>query len=200
MGISKTDLPGCLLIRPEVHQDARGFFYEGWNSARPGGMGLPAPFVQYNVSGSARGVLRGLHYQWPNNPQGKLVSVASGEVFDVAVDIRRGSPTFGRHFSVILSAANRLQFWIPPGFAHGFLALSDFAVFTYFCTAPYDPASDNSLRWDDPSLGIEWPLADVQLSPKDASAPSVSEIAPDRLPVYSSETPLQDPDWIAGSG
>lgn len=186
MEILKTGLPDCLLIRPEVHHDARGFFYEGWNSARLGEAGVPSGFVQFNVSSSSRGVLRGLHYQWPGNPQGKLVSVMDGEVLDVAVDIRRGSPTFGQHFSVVLSSANRMQFWIPPGFAHGFLALSDTAVFTYFCTAPYDRASENSIRWNDPELGIEWPIADVQLSAKDAAAPLIGEIAEARLPVYSS--------------
>ena len=185
MKIIGTDLPGCVVIEPAVHGDARGFFYEGWNAQRFGQHGLPTSFVQHNVSRSQKGVLRGLHYQWPDHPQGKLVSVLEGEVYDVAVDIRRGSPTFGRHAAAILSADNKRHFWIPEGFAHGFLVLSETATFTYLCTAPYDRASDNSLRWDDPALAIDWPLADVSLSAKDAAAPLLADIAPERLPQYT---------------
>ena len=116
--------------------------------------------------------------------QGKLVSVLEGEVYDVAVDIRRGSPTFGQHAAAILSADNKRHFWIPEGFAHGFLVLSEAATFTYLCTAPYDRASDNALRWDDPQLAIDWPLADVALSPKDAAAPLLAEVAEERLPLF----------------
>ena len=184
MKIIGTDLPGCVVIEPAVHGDARGFFYEGWNAQRFGQHGLPTSFVQHNVSRSQKGVLRGLHYQWPDHPQGKLVSVLEGEVYDVAVDIRRGSPTFGRHVAAILSADNKRHFWIPEGFAHGFLVLSETALFTYLCTAPYDRDSDNSLRWDDPALAIDWPLADVSLSAKDAAAPLLADIAPERLPQY----------------
>ena len=185
MKIIETDLPGCVVIEPSVHGDARGFFYESWNARRFGEHGLPAQFVQHNVSRSQRGVLRGLHYQWPNNPQGKLVSVLEGEVYDIAVDIRRGSPTFGQHAAVVLSADNKRHFWIPEGFAHGFLVLSETALFTYLCTAPYDRASDNSLRWDDPQLAIDWPLAEVSLSAKDAVAPLLVDVAPERLPQYA---------------
>ncbi|WP_449446137.1 dTDP-4-dehydrorhamnose 3,5-epimerase [Thermomonas brevis] len=184
MKVIETTLPGCVAIEPAVHGDARGFFYEGWNAERFGEHGLPTRFVQHNVSRSQRGVLRGLHYQWPSNPQGKLVSVLEGEVYDVAVDVRRGSPTFGRHAAVLLSAVNKRHFWIPEGFAHGFLVLSETALFTYLCTAPYDRASDNSLRWDDPQLAIDWPLADVSLSAKDADAPLLADVAPERLPQY----------------
>lgn len=185
MKIIGTDLPGCVVIEPAVHGDARGFFYEGWNAQRFGQHGLPTSFVQHNVSRSQKGVLRGLHYQWPHNVQGKLVSVLEGEVYDVAVDIRRGSPTFGRHVAAILSADNKRHFWIPEGFAHGFLVLSETALFTYLCTAPYDRDSDNSLRWDDPALAIDWPLAEVSLSAKDTAAPLLADIAPERLPQYA---------------
>ena len=178
-------IPDVVLIEPKVFGDERGFFYEGWNAGRFAEHGLPTRFVQHNVSRSQRGVLRGLHYQWPGHPQGKLVSVLEGEVYDVAVDIRRGSPTFGRHTAVVLGADNKRHFWIPEGFAHGFLVLSDTALFTYLCTAPYDRASDNALRWDDPALAIDWPLAEVSLSAKDAAAPLLAEIAAERLPQYA---------------
>ena len=181
----RTNLPDCVVIEPAVFGDERGFFYEGWNAQRFGEQGLPTAFVQHNVSRSACGVLRGLHYQWPNNAQGKLVSVLEGEVYDVAVDIRRGSPTFGQHAAAILSAGNKRHFWIPPGFAHGSQTLSETALFTYLCTAPYDRESDNSLRWDDPQLAIDWPLADASLSAKDAAAPLLADIAADRLPQFS---------------
>ena len=184
MKIIETELSGCVVIEPAVFGDERGYFYEGWNAARFTEHGLPTQFVQHNVSRSQRGVLRGLHYQWPGNVQGKLVSVLEGEVYDVAIDIRRGSPTFGRHAAAILSADNKRHFWIPEGFAHGFLVLSETATFTYLCTAPYDRTSDNSLRWDDPQLAIDWPLAEVSLSPKDAAAPLLAEIPAERLPIY----------------
>ena len=184
MKIIETELSGCVVIEPAVFGDERGYFYEGWNAARFTEHGLPTQFVQHNVSRSQRGVLRGLHYQWPGNVQGKLVSVLEGEVFDVAVDIRRGSPTFGQHAAALLSADNKRHFWIPEGFAHGFLVLSETATFTYLCTAPYDRTSDNSLRWDDPQLAIDWPLAEVSLSPKDAAAPLLAEIPAERLPIY----------------
>ncbi|QIL20081.1 dTDP-4-dehydrorhamnose 3,5-epimerase [Thermomonas sp. HDW16] len=185
MKIIETKLSGCVVIEPAVFGDERGYFYEGWNAARfAEHHGLPTQFVQHNVSRSQHGVLRGLHYQWPGNVQGKLVSVLEGEVYDVAVDIRRGSPTFGRHAAAILSADNKRHFWIPEGFAHGFLVLSDTATFTYLCTAPYDRDSDNSLRWDDPQLAVDWPLAEVSLSPKDATAPLLADMPAERLPLY----------------
>ena len=180
----ETDLPGCVVLEPKVFGDERGYFYEAWNAARFAEHGLPADFVQGNVSSSTRGVLRGLHFQWPTNPQGKLVSVLAGEVYDVAVDVRRGSPTFGRWTAVILSAENKRHFWLPPGFAHGFQALSAQAVFTYLCTAPYDPASDTAVRWDDPQLAIDWPIKVPSLSPKDAAAPLLADLSGSRLPTY----------------
>lgn len=184
MRVVGTDLPGCLVLEPKVFDDERGFFYESWNAARFAEHGLPTTFVQGNVAGSARGVLRGLHYQWPANPQGKLVSVLDGEVYDVAVDVRRGSPTFGRWTAAILSGGNRRHFWIPAGFAHGYQALSERAVFTYVCTAPYDPSSDTGIRWDDPQFAIDWPIKVPSLSPRDAAAPSLAELDPERLPLF----------------
>lgn len=185
MKIIETALPGCVLIEPAVFGDERGFFYEGWNADRFGEHGLPTRFVQHNVSRSARGVLRGLHYQWPGNVQGKLVSVLEGEVFDVAVDIRRGSPTFGQHVAAILGAGNKRHFWVPEGFAHGFVVLSDWATFTYLCTAPYDRDSDRGLRWNDGDLAIDWPIAEPALSGKDAVAPLLADVPEDQLPVWN---------------
>ena len=183
MNTIPTALTEIVIVEPRVFGDERGYFFETWHSDRYGAAGLPSAFVQDNLSYSLRGVLRGLHFQNPH-AQGKLLSVLQGEVFDVAVDIRRGSPTFGQHAAAILSADNKRHFWIPEGFAHGFLVLSETALFTYLCTAPYDRASDNSLRWDDPALAIDWPLAEVSLSAKDAAAPLLADIAPERLPQY----------------
>lgn len=183
MKVVETSLPGCVVVEPAVFGDDRGFFFETWNADRYGQQGLPTKFVQSNVSSSSRGVLRGLHYQWPN-PQGKLVSVLEGEVYDVAVDIRRGSPTFGQWAAVILSAENKRQFWIPEGFAHGFAVLSERAIFSYLCTAQYDKAADAGVRWNDPAIGIDWPVSAPLLSAKDEAAPLLADIAPERLPVY----------------
>lgn len=183
MKVTETRLPGCLLIEPKIYGDARGWFMESWNRERYAALGIGPEFVQSNLSRSARGVLRGLHYQWPN-PQGKLVSVLEGEVFDVAVDIRRGSPTFGQWSGVMLSAGNRRQFWVPEGFAHGFVAVSESALFSYLCTAPYDAATDANVAWNDPSIGIEWPIEDPSLSAKDAAAPLLRDVADDRLPIF----------------
>ena len=183
MKVVETDLPGCLVIEPQVFGDDRGFFYESFNLDKWSGHGLSPRFVQGNVSSSAKGVLRGLHYQW-SNPQGKYVSVLEGEVWDVAVDIRRGSPQFGKWTAVLLSGENKRHFWIPEGFAHGFVVLSERALFTYLCTATYDPAADANIRWDDADLAIDWPLAQPQLSGKDARAPFLADVPQDRLPVY----------------
>lgn len=184
MKVIETGLAGCLVIEPEVFGDGRGYFYEAWNAGTFATHGLHPRFVQSNVSSSVQGVLRGLHYQWPTNPQGKLVSVIEGEAFDVAVDIRRGSPTFGRWTAAVLGMENKLHMWIPPGFAHGFQTLSERAVFSYLCTAPYDASSDRSIRWDDPRLAIDWPLADPLLSAKDANAPLLADLPPERLPEF----------------
>ncbi len=184
MRVIDTTLPGVKLIEPDVFGDARGFFFEGWNRARYAEHGLSFDVVQTNLSRSARGVLRGLHYQWPN-PQGKLVSVIEGEVYDVAVDIRRGSPTFGQWTAAVLSAENKRQMWVPEGFAHGFVVTSEHALFHYLVTTPYDRAADASLRWNDAALAINWPIAEPALSDKDAKAPFLADIPEHRLPMYS---------------
>ena len=185
MKLIETDLPGCLVIEPQVFADERGEFFEAWNGPRwARDAGLDLAFVQSNVSRSSRGVLRGLHYQWPQ-PQGKLVSVLEGEVQDVAVDIRRGSPTFGQSVSVVLNAANRRQFWIPEGFAHGFVVLSAHATFHYLCTAPYLHEADAGVRWNDGRLAVDWADSNPSLSPKDARLPFLDEVEPDRLPEFA---------------
>jgi len=184
MKLIKTTLPGCIVIEPQVFGDARGTFFENWNAQRFARHDLPTHFAQSNVSTSNLGVLRGLHYQWPH-PQGKLVSVLEGEVYDVAVDIRRGSPTFGRWEAVILSADNHRQFWIPEGCAHGFVTLSERAIFHYLCTDIYAHEHDASIRWDDAELAIDWPIATPLLSPKDSAAPFLSDIPAERLPLHS---------------
>ncbi|MBA3487564.1 MAG: dTDP-4-dehydrorhamnose 3,5-epimerase [Lysobacter sp.] len=184
MKVTQTDLPGCVVIEPRVFGDDRGFFFESFNHDKLAEHGLAPQFVQGNVSCSNRGVLRGLHYQWPN-PQGKYVSVVEGEVWDVAVDIRRGSPHFGRWTAVLLSAQNRRHFWIPEGFAHGFVTLSERAIFTYLCTATYDASADASIRWDDPRLAIDWPVGEPSLSDKDARAPLLDQVSQDRLPIFT---------------
>ena len=174
MKVTPTSLPEVLLIEPKVFGDARGFFMESFNQqAFDAAVGHAVAFVQDNHSRSARGVLRGLHYQLPPHAQGKLVRVTSGCVFDVAVDMRRSSPRFGRWAGGELSADNHHQLWIPPGFAHGFLVLSDTADFLYKTTDYYAPQAEGSVRWDDPALGVVWPDAGVApaLSGKDAAAP-----------------------------
>ena len=181
MKVVETPIPGLVIVEPRVFGDERGFFLETFNAARFAESGLPSAFVQDNHSRSARGVLRGLHYQ-RRNPQGKLVSVVRGEVWDVAVDIRDGSPTFGKWFGMSLSESRRQLLWIPPGFAHGFCVLSESADFLYKCTALYDPEDDRGIRWDDPAIGIDWPLANPTLSAKDRALPTLAE-AKDALPV-----------------
>ena len=184
MKVIETSLPGCVVIEPAVFGDERGFFFETWNAERFGEHGLPVKFVQSNVSTSVKGVLRGLHYQWPR-PQGKLVSVLEGEVYDVAVDIRRGSPTFGRWEAVELSEDNRKQFFIPEGFAHGFRVLSETADFFYKCTDFYAPGDEHGVRWNDPDLGIPWgDLASPVVSAKDQKLPKLADVPPERLPKY----------------
>lgn len=171
MKITPLDIPEVKLIEPRVFGDERGFFLETWNEQAFREAGLDLGFVQDNWSRSARGVLRGLHYQLQHT-QGKLVRCVAGEVFDVAVDIRRSSPTFGRWVGARLDAENKRALWVPPGFAHGFLTLSESADFQYKCTDVYHPSSERTIRWDDPDLGIDWPLdgaIEVQLSDKDRS-------------------------------
>ncbi len=176
MKLVPTSLDGVVVLEPRVFPDDRGLFFESWNARRYEEHGLPGRFVQDNISHSRRGVLRGLHFQNPS-PQGKLVSVMQGEVFDVAVDIRVGSPTFGSWEGIRLSAENFRQLYVPPGFAHGFAALSEHAVVYYKCTDFYVPDADGGIRWDDPDIGIKWPVDDPILSEKDASAMSLEEYA-----------------------
>jgi dTDP-4-dehydrorhamnose 3,5-epimerase len=183
MKVIETPLPGVMILEPQVFGDARGYFYESYNKTRYRDIGIDVDFVQSNVSRSTRGVLRGLHYQWPN-PQGKLISVLEGEVYDVAVDIRHGSPTFGRHVAAMLTADNHRHLWIPEGFAHGFCVVSDFATFTYQCTALYDRAGDAGIRWNDAALAIDWPVSEPLLSDKDRATPFLHDIAAERLPVF----------------
>lgn len=180
MGIKETSLQGVLVIKPNVYPHDRGCFLETWNENRYRALGITRPFVQDNVSVSRRGVIHGLHYQDPN-PQGKLVSVLHGSAFDVAVDIRQQSPTFGQWFGVELSMVNRWQLWIPPGFAHGFQALEDDTVFCYKCDAYYSPADERSLRWDDPTIGIDWPLPRAVVSPRDVDAPLLMSVSSGEL-------------------
>jgi len=164
-----TAIPDVLVVEPRVFEDARGFFFESWNRRAFAEAGIAADFVQDNHSRSRRGVLRGLHYQ-VEHAQGKLVRVTAGEVFDVAVDLRRSSPTFGRHVAMTLSAANRRMLFIPPGFAHGFLVVSDAAEFLYKTTDYWYPAHERTLQWNDPALGIAWPSGiEPALAAKDAS-------------------------------
>jgi len=178
MKIVTTNLPDVLLIEPTVHGDTRGYFFEAFRADLYAAAGISGPFVQDNVSRSRRGVLRGLHFQQPY-AQRKLVSVVEGEVFDVAVDVRLDSPTFGRSTGHVLSAESRRQLYIPEGFAHGFLTLSEQAVFVYKCSEYYRPEAEHLLRWDDPEIGIDWPTRDVLLSARDASAQSLRELGRD---------------------
>ena len=175
MKITQTELPGVLILEPEVFFDSRGYFLETYNQERYAAAGLKLKFVQDNMSYSSRGVLRGLHFQNPH-AQGKLVQVLAGEVWDVAVDTRSGSQTYGRWTAITLSGENKRQFYIPPGFAHGFCVLSDTALFTYKCTDFYHPECDGGVRWNDPDIGIAWPVANPILSEKDKQLPLLRDL------------------------
>ena len=176
MNVIKTKLQGCVVIEPTVFGDDRGFFLETFQAERYADLaGITSPFVQDNHSRSSRGVLRGLHFQ-KTKPQGKLVRVVKGEVYDVAVDIRQGSPTFGQWEGVILSEENKTQLWVPPGLAHGFVVLSDTADFEYKCTDYYDPSDEGSILWNDPELNILWPIDNPKLSEKDANAEKLADL------------------------
>jgi dTDP-4-dehydrorhamnose 3,5-epimerase len=175
MKVTTTTIPGVLLITPKVFGDSRGFFLETWNQARYAEAGIPGPFVQDNHSHSAKGVLRGLHFQ-KKFPQGKLVSVTRGTVFDVAVDIRKDSPSFGQWVGVTLSADDHQQFYVPPHLAHGFCVLSETADFHYKCTDYYHPEDEGCIRWDDPDLDIQLPIAKPELSAKDAKASYLKDL------------------------
>ncbi len=177
MNVTKTKLEGCVIIEPKVFGDERGFFLEVFQAERYADIaGISLPFVQDNHSRSSKDVLRGLHFQ-KTKPQGKLVRVVKGEVYDVAVDIRQGSPTFGEWEAVILSDENKLQFWVPPGFAHGFVVLSDIADFEYKCTDYYDPSDAGNILWNDPDLKIQWPVDVPILSDEDANALKLADIS-----------------------
>ena len=180
MKVIKTKLSGVVIIEPKVFGDARGFFLETWQQTRYSEAGLPEKFVQDNLSYSTKGVLRGLHYQKPG-AQGKLVYVLHGEVFDVAVDIRVGSPTFGQWVGVTLSSENKRQFYVPEGFAHGFCVTSDIALFAYKCTDFYNQAAEGGVIWNDPDIGIQWPIANPILSPKDVQHDRLRDIKPEKL-------------------
>ncbi|UCF17940.1 MAG: dTDP-4-dehydrorhamnose 3,5-epimerase [Phycisphaerales bacterium] len=183
MNVIETKLPGILILEPTVFGDERGFFLETWNAKRYEEAGIPGPFVQDNASFSRKGALRGLHFQHPKS-QGKLVQILSGEVVDVAVDIRVGSPTFGQWISEVLSETNHRQIYVPAGFAHGYCVTSETTVFSYKCTDFYNPAAEGGISWNDPDLGIDWPVAEPILSPKDADRPRLKDIPADRLPRF----------------
>ena len=181
MNVVATDIPEVLIIEPKLFGDQRGFFVETYQLRRYAEFGISRPFVQDNMSRSTYGVLRGLHLQNPS-PQGKLVSVMRGSVLDVAVDVRVGSPNFGRHVAVELSEENRRQLWVPRGFAHGFVVLSETADCFYKCDDLYSPKDELVVRWDDAAIGIDWGLANPSLSPRDAAAPLLADVK--NLPIY----------------
>ncbi len=179
MTAEATGIEGLRVVEPRVFEDERGFFLEVYHAERYAD--LSATFVQDNLSRSKKNVVRGLHFQ-RRHPQGKLIHVVRGAVYDVAVDLRPGSPTFGEHFGVELSDANRRQLWVPPGFAHGFAVLSDWADVLYKCTDVYHPDDEGGLRWNDPALGIDWPVETPILSERDRRHPMLAELAPEQLP------------------
>lgn len=183
MKVNRTKLQGVFVIDPDVFADPRGFFLETWAHRRYSDAGLPSIFVQDNLSRSAQGILRGLHLQHPYG-QGKLVHVIHGEVFDVAVDVRVGSPTFGQWVGTTLTGENHRQVYIPPGFAHGFCVVSEYALFSYKCTEAYHRETELGVIWNDPDLAIPWPVSEPQLSAKDAVFPRLAEIPKDRLPPW----------------
>ncbi len=183
----ETGIPGLLILQPDVHGDHRGFFMESWHSSRYAKAGLPERFVQSNVSRSSAGVIRGLHYQYPN-PQGKLVQVLEGRIFDVAVDIRTDSPTFCEWAGVELSADNHRQLYVPEGFAHGFCVLGEQpALISYLCTREFSAEDDAAIAWNDADIAIQWPIEPESLSGKDATAPRISEVARESLPVMKDQ-------------
>lgn len=185
MKVTETELPGLRLVEPERFADQRGYFEELWHQRRYREANLPGPFVQDNISFSRKGVLRGLHFQHPSG-QGKLISVLQGEVYDVAVDIRQGTPTFGQWLGLTLSGENGRQLYIPEGFAHGFVVTGEQALVLYKCTAFYAPEHEHTIAWNDPDLAIDWPVADPILSEKDATAPLLREFSDEALPSVES--------------
>ena len=185
MGMSnaKNLFPEVLEIKPVIHRDQRGYFFEAWKQSSYRELGVPDNLVQLNISRSSRAVLRGMHYQYPN-PQGKLVGVLEGEILDIVADIRIGSPNFGRWQAYPLDAPSGRQIYVPEGFAHGFQVLSGSALVAYMCSREYDPAGDASIAWNDPDLNISWPLAPGVMTSKDDHAPLLKEITEDRLPHF----------------
>ncbi len=184
MKVIEIPLPGVIVLEPKLHGDSRGFFLETYREDTLKQAGISERFIQDNHSRSTRGVLRGLHYQL-TQPQGKLVRVARGAVFDVTVDVRRGSPTFGQWYGAILDEESMRMIYIPPGFAHGFVVLSDIADFIYKCTDYYHPQSEQGILWNDPAIGIEWPITDVRLSEKDSNNSTLQDQLVELLPKYS---------------
>ncbi len=184
MKLIETGIPGLVVVEPVVYGDSRGFFMETWNSDRYGACGLPDRFVQSNISRSAAGVIRGLHYQHPC-AQGKLVSVLQGRAFDVAVDIRSDSPTFRQWAGVELSASNHRQLYVPEGFAHGFCVLGESALLSYLCTTQFNAEYDAAIAWNDPDIGIEWPIEHQSLSERDRKAPRLRDVPVDCLPHFA---------------
>ena len=176
MEVETVHIEGLLIIRPAVFGDERGYFYEAFNSQKFRATGLDTGFVQDNISKSSKNVLRGLHFQNPPFAQGKLVSVLQGSVLDIAVDIRKNSPTYGQHFSIVLSEENKTQFYVPPGFAHGFKTLEDNTIFSYKCTEGYNKDSEGAIKWDDEALAIDWQVDNPIVSDKDKIAPSFSDL------------------------
>ncbi|MBA4291552.1 dTDP-4-dehydrorhamnose 3,5-epimerase [bacterium] len=183
MKVTETPIPGVVLLQPQIFGDDRGFFLETYNTEKLAAQNFPHVFVQDNMSMSRRGVLRGLHYQWPL-PQGKLVQCIQGEIWDVALDIREGSPTFGQWHAEILNHENRNALYIPEGFAHGFAVLSETALVAYKCTAPYRAEQDAGIIYNDPQFNIPWSIENPQLSPKDQGLPTFKEVAPERRPQF----------------
>lgn len=183
MNTKETKLAGVLVLEPDVFSDERGYFLETWNRTRYESVGIPGSFVQDNISFSKKGILRGLHFQYPQ-PQGKLVQVLSGQVVDIAVDIRQGSPTFGQWISEELSDENHKQMYIPPGFAHGYCVTSETAVFSYKCTDFYNPKTERGVIWNDPDLKIDWPIAEPILSPRDMGYSRLKDFRPEDLPQF----------------
>ena len=181
MRVLETGLDGVVIVEPRVHGDERGFFLESWKASSYGSHGLPVAFAQANISRSVKGVLRGLHYQF-RRPQGKLVSVLEGRIFDVAVDVRRGSAFFGQWAGVELSAANHRQLYVPEGFAHGFIVLSKSVLFHYYCTTEYSPEFEVAIAWNDPDIAVKWPRGPNAISGKDRAAPFLRDLPVELLP------------------
>ena len=184
MNVVETKLPGVLILEPKVFRDVRGFFVETFRETTLHAAGISETFVQDNHSRSSKGILRGLHYQL-DQPQGKLVRVSRGKVFDVAVDVRNGSPTFGQWFGAVLDDESLRMMYVPPGYAHGFIVLSEVADFIYKCTNYYHAESEQCIAWNDPDIGIKWPISDVSLSAKDQFAPNLSQQSAEKLPSYT---------------